>query len=60
MRAALEGLTWDTPQGPKTIRAGDHQAIQPMYVVEIENGAFTIANLIAGEDAIGADTCERF
>lgn len=60
VRAALEGLTWDTPQGPKTIRAGDHQAIQPMYVVEIKNGAFTIANLIAGEDAIGADTCERF
>ena len=60
VRAALEGLTWDTPQGPKTIRAGDHQAIQPMYVVHIENGAFTIANQIAGEDAIGADTCERF
>ena len=60
VRVALEGLTWDTPQGPKTIRAGDHQAIQPMYVVQIENGAFTIANLIAGEDAIGADTCERF
>ena len=60
VRAALEGLTWDTPQGPKTIRAGDHQAIQPMYVVQIENSAFTIANLIAGEDAIGADTCERF
>jgi len=60
VRAALEGLTWDTPQGPKTIRAEDHQAIQPMYVVQIENGAFTIANLIAGEDAIGADTCERF
>ena len=60
VRGALEGLTWDTPQGPKTIRAGDHQAIQPMYVVHIENGAFTIANLIAGEDAIGADTCERF
>jgi branched-chain amino acid transport system substrate-binding protein len=60
VRAALEGLTWDTPQGPKTIRAGDHQAIQPMYVVHIESGAFTIANLIAGEDAIGADTCERF
>lgn len=60
VRAALEGLTWDTPQGPKTIRAGDHQAIQPMYVVQIENGAFTIANRIAGEDAIGADTCKRF
>lgn len=60
VRAALEGLTWDTPQGPKTIREGDHQAVQPMYVVQIKNGAFTIADLIAGEDAIGADTCERF
>lgn len=60
VRAALEGLEWMTPQGMKTIRAGDHQAVQPMYVVQIRDGAFTIANAIAGEDAIGADTCERF
>ena len=60
VRAALEGLEWDTPQGKKTIRAGDHQAVQPMYVVEIKDGAFTIANRIDGEIAIGADVCERF
>ncbi|MBW3096670.1 ABC transporter substrate-binding protein [Pseudohoeflea coraliihabitans] len=60
VRAALEGLEWDTPQGTKTIRAGDHQAIQPMYVVQIKDGAFTIANRIDGEAAIGPDTCERF
>jgi branched-chain amino acid transport system substrate-binding protein len=60
VRVALGGLTWDTPQGPKTIREGDHQAVQPMYVVQIKNGEFTIADLIASEDAIGADTCERF
>lgn len=60
VRSALEGLSWDTPQGTKTIRAGDHQAIQPMYVVQVKDGAFTIADSIAGEDAIGADTCERF
>lgn len=60
VRAALEGLSWDTPQGTKTIRAGDHQAIQPMYVVEVKDGQFTIASSIAGEDAIGDDTCEKF
>jgi branched-chain amino acid transport system substrate-binding protein len=60
VRAALEGLEWDTPQGKKTIRAGDHQAVQPMYVVQIKGGAFTIANRIDGEAAIGADMCERF
>lgn len=60
MRAALEGLEWDTPQGVKTIRAGDHQAIQPMYAVQIKDSAFTIANTIDGDAAIGPDTCERF
>ncbi|WP_382264969.1 ABC transporter substrate-binding protein [Hoeflea alexandrii] len=60
VRAALEGLSWDTPQGVKTIRAGDHQAIQPMYVVEVKDGQFTIASSISGEDAIGADLCDKF
>ena len=60
VRDALAGLSWDTPQGTKTIRAGDHQAIQPMYVVQVENGAFTIADKITGEDAIKPDACDRF
>jgi len=60
VRAALEGLSWDTPQGTKTIRAGDHQAMQPMYVVQVKDGAFTIADFISPEDAIGDDTCARF
>lgn len=60
VRAALEGLEWNTPQGVKTIRAGDHQAIQPMYAVMVKDGAFTIANTIDGLAAIGPDTCERF
>ena len=60
VRAALEGLSWETPQGTKTIRAGDHQAMQPMYVVEVKNGQFTIARSIAAEDAIGPDTCDKF
>ncbi len=60
VRTALEGLSWETPQGVKTIRAGDHQAMQPVYVVEVKDGAFTIADRIAGEDAIGEDVCDRF
>jgi len=60
VRSALEGLTWETPQGAKTIRAGDHQAMQPMYVVRVKDGEFTIVSAIAPEDAIGEDTCERF
>ena len=60
VRAALRGLKWMTPQGEKTIRAGDHQAVQTMYVVRITNGQFKIGGQINGEDAIGADTCTRF
>jgi branched-chain amino acid transport system substrate-binding protein len=60
VRDALSGLSWQTPQGTKTIRKGDHQAVQPMYVVQVKDGKFTIADAIAGEDAIGADNCERF
>ena len=60
VRAALRGLKWMTPQGEKTIRAGDHQATQTMYVVRITNGQFKIGGQVNGEDAIGADACTRF
>jgi branched-chain amino acid transport system substrate-binding protein len=60
VRTALRGLKWMTPQGEKTIRAGDHQAVQTMYVVRITNGQFKIGGQVDGEDAIGADACTRF
>ncbi|MBX3552450.1 MAG: ABC transporter substrate-binding protein [Pseudolabrys sp.] len=60
VRDALRGLTWSTPQGQKTIRAGDHQAIQTMYVAQVTDGKFKIASEVKGEDAIGPDTCTRF
>lgn len=34
---ALEGLTFEGPKGSYTIRAGDHQALAPMYVVKLVN-----------------------
>lgn len=60
VRTAMEGLEWDTPQGRKTMRAGDHQAIQDMYVVQIKGGEFGIINKIPGKDVVGEDACERF
>ncbi len=60
VRDALRGLKWETPQGVKEIRAGDHQAIQNMYVVRVSGGQFKIVGQVAGQDAIGADDCKRF
>jgi branched-chain amino acid transport system substrate-binding protein len=60
VREALRALTWLTPQGEKTLRAGDHQAVQTMYVVKVAGGKFTIVGQVAGEDAIGKDECTRF
>lgn len=60
VREALRGLTWQTPQGAKTIRAGDHQAMQPMYVVRVAKGKFDIIDNVSAENAIGPDACTRF
>lgn len=60
VRAAMADLKWATPQGEKTMRAGDHQAIQPMYVVRVNGGKFNIAGEVGGDEAIGADECKRF
>lgn len=60
VRAAMGDLKWATPQGEKTMRAGDHQAIQPMYVVRVNGGKFNIVGEVGGDEAIGADECKRF
>lgn len=60
VRTAMEGLAWATPQGQKTMRAADHQAIQDMYAVKIVNGDFTIISKVEGDKAIGPSTCKRW
>jgi len=60
VRAAMRGLEWMTPQGKKTMRAGDHQAIQDMYVTRMSGGQFKVLSKVPGEAAIGPDTCSRF
>jgi branched-chain amino acid transport system substrate-binding protein len=60
VRKTLEDLKWQTPQGEKILRAGDHQAVQAMYVVRVTGGKFSIVGQVAGADAIGPDACTRF
>jgi ABC-type branched-subunit amino acid transport system substrate-binding protein len=60
VRSAMRGLTWDTPQGKKTMRAGDHQAIQDMYALRMTHGQFKPISKVPGDQAIGPDTCTRF
>ena len=60
VRVAMGGLEWQTPQGVKTMRAGDHQAIQDMYAVKVEDKQFKIVGKVPGDAAIGPDTCKRF
>lgn len=60
LRTAMQGLSWMTPQGQKTMRAGDHQAIQDMYVVQVDDGRFKVVSRVPGEAAIGPDSCSRW
>jgi branched-chain amino acid transport system substrate-binding protein len=60
VRTAMRDLKWATPQGEKTMRAGDHQAVQTMYVVQVEKSQFNIKGQVPGEQAIGPDGCTKF
>jgi branched-chain amino acid transport system substrate-binding protein len=60
VRTAMRGLQWSTPQGLKTMRAGDHQAMQEMYAMRVNNGKFEIVGRVKADAAIGPDTCTRF
>ena len=60
VREAMRGMSWATPQGVKTIRAGDHQAMQDMYAVRVNSGKFEIVGKVGSAAAIGPDACTRF
>lgn len=60
LRAAMRGIQWPSPQGMKTMRAGDHQAMQNMYAVRVKGGKFEIVGKVAAAAAIGPDTCTKF
>ena len=60
VRTAMRGLQWATPQGVKTMRAGDHQAMQDMYAMRVNGGQFELVGRVKAEAAIGPDVCTRF
>ena len=60
LRGAMEDATWETPQGAKKMRKGDHQAIVDMVVVKVSGNDFRTVGRVPGEDAVGSDKCEKF
>jgi branched-chain amino acid transport system substrate-binding protein len=60
LRSAMEGATWDTPQGKKTMRKGDHQATTDMAIVQVKGNKFVTVGTVPGADAIGPDNCTKF
>lgn len=60
VRAAMEDATWQTPQGTKKIRKGDHQAVVDMVIVKVKGNEFQTVGKVPGEEAIGPDDCQKF
>ncbi|MCD8511051.1 MAG: substrate-binding domain-containing protein [Bacillus sp. (in: Bacteria)] len=36
LREAMKGMTFDSPKGPMTFRSEDHQALQSLYAIELQ------------------------
>jgi branched-chain amino acid transport system substrate-binding protein len=60
LRAAMRGLTWDGVVGKKTMRAGDHQAVQDMYALVLKGKTYHPLAKVDGEKAVGPDNCKAF
>ena len=60
LRVAMRGLTWDGVVGKKTMRAGDHQAIQDMFALELKGKTYHPLAKVDGLKAVGPDTCTKW
>jgi branched-chain amino acid transport system substrate-binding protein len=60
VRAAMEDAAWETPQGTKKIRKGDHQAVVDMVIVKVRGTDFQTVGKVPGEEAVGPDNCQKF
>jgi branched-chain amino acid transport system substrate-binding protein len=56
----MEDASWETPQGTKKMRKGDHQAIVDMVVVKVKGNDFQTVGRVPGQEAVGPDKCEKF
>lgn len=65
---ALEGMTFDTPLGEVTMRADNHQLLQPLYISTFSDGVendvedtgfgFATDEVVAADATAQATTCE--
>jgi branched-chain amino acid transport system substrate-binding protein len=60
LRAAMRDLSWEGVAGKKTIRAGDHQAIQDMFALELKGKTYHPLAKVDGVKAVGPDTCTKW
>ena len=57
---ALEGSTFNGPQGPKKMRAEDHQAIMNMYILKCKGGKQVMIDQWKGEEVIHPNMCKKW
>ncbi len=60
LRVAMRGLSWEGVVGKKTMRAGDHQAIQDMFALELKGKTYHPLAKVDGEKAVGPDLCTKW
>jgi branched-chain amino acid transport system substrate-binding protein len=60
LRAAIRGMTWETPSGSRTMRAQDNQAALDMYVIRVKGKDFKIVDRVPASNIVIADKCDRF
>jgi len=60
LRKGMENLSWDTPQGRRTMRGADHQAVLDMYIIRVKGVQFDVIGKVNGDEVVGTDECERF
>ncbi len=60
LRVAMRGLTWEGVAGKKTMRAGDHQAIQDMFALELKGKTYHPTAKVDGDKAVGPDLCTKW
>jgi branched-chain amino acid transport system substrate-binding protein len=60
LRAAMRDLSWDGVAGKKTMRGGDHQAVQDMFALELKGKTYHPLAKVDGVKAVGPDTCTKW
>lgn len=60
LRAAMRDLSWEGVAGKKSMRGGDHQAVQDMFALELKGKTYHPLAKVDGVKAVGPDTCTKW